>query len=112
MQLADPLMADVPRVPSLDRPEDLVKVLGDAVHLGLSGTEQHRTQIASAIGGGMGWTSRETRNPDGAPASLLSAPGHVDPADGAQRAWLEVGPPEQAMPRWADARLVPIEGSG
>lgn len=112
VQLADPLMADVPRVPSLDRPEDLVKVLGDAVHLGLSGTEQHRTQIASAIGGGMGWTSRETRNPDGAPASLLSAPGHVDPADDAQRAWLEVGPPEQAMPRWADARLVPIEGSG
>jgi molybdopterin-guanine dinucleotide biosynthesis protein A len=112
VQLADPLMVDVPRVPSLDGPEDLVKALGDVVHLGLSGTEQDRTQVASAIGGGMGWTSRETHNPVGAPASLLSAPGHVDPAGGGPRAWLEIGPPEQPMPGWADARLVPVEGSG
>lgn len=109
--LGDPLPAEGPRVPSLDRPEDLAAALGDGP-LGIAGPGPWRAEVAAAIGLGATRPSVDAVDPAGGaavvvhPASPGRRPTAIVPKDRPQ--WVVVGPAEVPSPDWAAAKLVPL----
>lgn len=114
--LGDPVMVDVPRIPSLDRLEDLVGAR-DAAGLGISGPEPQLTRLCSRLLETGGWHKDDqgwmASDPEGHPAVRLvrrprvapeSGPGRPDPVR-----WVTVAPAGSPAPPWAVASLVALD---